>query len=312
MIRLESSLPAVAVGAVARIRVDWFHRVALAILNMSVLEQAVVWQVLSWMIPGDDEGRENDWNELEANKIVLVVSELAVDALASLRKTENGTDCDQYRGDEEANEEAALASEGGAELVVANESDGEGGEEDQKNEEGTGLECETAQEDGVGFVGLLIVLVGLGNTNQCRTENLENSRNNISADEDPEDKLWAKPLAACKSQAAGPVDKAGQANVDGGGDEDWCGDDEEVLNDEVDDIVWVLLCGEGAEGIADDFHQAGKREWDEVPGAELDYSEGVDAEGDEEEDDPSDAKSKGWGVAVGKLAIVRTVVIAKL
>lgn len=165
MIPLISSLPAVAVGAVAWIRVDWLHRVALTILDMSVLEQAVVWQVLPWMVPGDDEGREDDWNELKANKVVLVVGEFAVDALAGLRETENSTDGDEDRGDVEANEETALASEGGAELVVADEGDGEGGEKDQEDEEGACLKCETAQEDGVGLVGLLIVLVGLGNTN---------------------------------------------------------------------------------------------------------------------------------------------------
>lgn len=164
MIRLKSSLPAVAVGAVAWVRVDWLHRVALTILDMSVLEQAVVWQVLSWVVPGDDEGRENDWNELKANKVVLVVGELTVDALAGLRKTENSTDGDEDRGDEEANEETALASEGGAELVVADQGDGEGGEKNEEDEEGASLECKTAQEDGVGLVGLLIVLVGLGNT----------------------------------------------------------------------------------------------------------------------------------------------------
>lgn len=141
---------------------------------------------------------------------------------------------------------------------------------------------------------------------------MENSRDNISANEDPEDQLWAKPLAACESQAARPINKAGKADVNGGGDEDWCGDDEEVLDDEVDDVVWVLLRGEGAEGITDDFHQAGEREWDEVPGTELDDSEGVDAEGDEEEDNACDAESEGWGVAGGKLAIVWPFVVAKL
>lgn len=282
MICLKSSLPAVAVGAVAWIRVDRLHRVALTILNVPILRQTVVWKVFSWVIPGDDEGRENDRNEFKTNEVVLVVGELAIDTLAGLSETENSTDGDEDGGDEEADKEAALASEGGAELVVADEGDGEGGEEDQEDEEGASLECETAQEDGVGLVGLLIVLVGLGNTDQCSTENLEDGRDNISANEDPKDQLWAKPLAASESQAASPVDEAGEADVDGGGDEDWCGDDEEVLDDEVDDVVWILLCGEGAEGITDDFHQAGEREWDEVPGAELYDSEGMDAEGDEE------------------------------
>ena len=64
MIRLKSSLPAVAVGAVAWIGVDRLHRVALAVLNMSILEQTVVWKVLSWVVPGDNESGENDRNEL--------------------------------------------------------------------------------------------------------------------------------------------------------------------------------------------------------------------------------------------------------
>lgn len=199
MIRLKSSLPAVAVGAVAWIRVDWLHRVALSVLNVSILEQALVWKVFPWVVPGDNEDRKNDRNELKANKVVLVVGELAVNSLAGLRKTEDSTDGDEDGSDEEADEETAFASERGAELVFADKGDCEGGEEDEEDKESACLESETSQKNGVGLVGLLIVLVGLRNTDQCRAENLENRRDNISANEDPKDQLWAKPLAASES-----------------------------------------------------------------------------------------------------------------
>ena len=187
-------------------------------------------------------------------------------------------------------------------MVVPDEGDGEGGEEDEEDHECTGLECETAQEDGVRLVGLLVVLVRLADTDQCCAKNLENSRNDIGADEDPKDELWAQPFTASKSQRARPVDEAAEADVDGGGDEDWRGDDEEVLDDEVDNVVWVLLCGERTEGVAYYFHGAGEREGDEVPGAEAHDAEGVDAEGDEEEDYAGDAERERWGVAGRLLA----------
>lgn len=192
-----------------------------------------------------DQDCNGDWDKLERDEVVLVVDQLAVDTLSSLGETEAGTDGDQRGSDPECNEEPSLAAQGWSELWVAVDRNGEGDEEREEDEERCGLECETTEEDVVGAVGGFVISIGLSNTNQSSTEDLENGCDNIGSDEDPENELWSQPLAcmAVELLLTGPPDEAGETDVDGSGDEDWRGNDEEVLYDEVDDVVRVLLGG---------------------------------------------------------------------
>ncbi len=72
------------------------------------------------------------------------------------------------------------------------------------------------------------------------------------------------------------------------------------MDDEVDDGVGVLVGGEGAEDVADDFHNAGKGQGGEVPRAVPEKLEGVEEGGDCEEDDGKDGEGEVRGVAVAE------------
>lgn len=209
------------------------------------LDALTVWKVASWVPDCEDQDSEGDWNELKCNEVVLVVDQLSIDTLSSLRETEAGTDSDQSGGNPERNEEPSLAAQGWTEVWIAVDGDGEGDEQREEDEEGCGLECETSEKDVVRTIGLCVISIRLSNTDQCSSKDLKNGSNNIGSDENPEDKLWLQPFAclAVELLLAGPPDEARETDVDGGGDEDWRGDDEEVLYDEVDDVVWVLLGG---------------------------------------------------------------------
>ena len=72
---------------------------------------------------------------------------------------------------------------------------------------------------------------------------------------------------------------------------------------EVDDGIGVFARGEDAENVADDFHDAGEGEGEEVPGVALEEGEGVEEGGEKEEDDGEDSEGEGGSVAVvGKVS----------
>lgn len=184
-----------------------------------------------------------------------MAGEVAKDALGRLCQPEARTEEDQDGSQKQRQEEPGLALEAGAELGVPDQGDGEEDEEGEVDCEGGGLEPKAAEQDVV--CSRRVPAFRLRHADHCGAGNLQDRRNDVACDEDPEDQLRAHPAAFMRvgALAAGPVDEARETHVDGRGDEDGGGDDEEVLDDEVDDVVRVLLRREGAEGIADDFHQ---------------------------------------------------------
>lgn len=139
---------------------------------------------------------------------------------------------------------------------------------------------EAAEQDGVRR--RRVAALALAGAEQRGAGDLGGGGDDVACDEDAEDGSGAEPGEDEGGLCVGPVDQAGGADVDGGGDEDGGGDDEEVLDDEGDDVVGVPFGGEGAEGVADDFHEAGEGEGEEVPGVVEDFP-GVDQEGEDEE-----------------------------
>lgn len=94
------------------------------------------------------------------------------------------------------------------------------------------------------------------------------------------------------------MDERREDGVDARGEEDGRGDDEEVVEDEVDEIIGVLLGGERARDVADDFEEEADGEGGEVPAAMAEELGRVDDEEDEEESGCEAGEGDGWGVAV--------------
>ncbi len=258
----------------------------------------MVWQIFPWVEPSNNQDSQHNRDEFEADEVMLVIGEFAVNTFRRLSETETGTDGHKEGSDPECENEVALSVEGASEVSILDQGDGEEDEKDKEREESSCLECQSTEEDSVSFISLLVVAVRLSNTNQSCPQDLENCCNHIGSDEHPKDKLRSEDLVSSPALSPRPANKARETDVDGSGDEDRRGDDEEVLHDEVDDIVWVLLCRESAEGVAHYFHQTGEGEGDEVPGLGARDHEGVPDECDEEEDYGCNAEGEGREVSV--------------
>lgn len=93
--------------------------------------------------------------------------------------------------------------------------------------------------------------VRVRNADQRSANNLDHRRHDVAGDEDPENELGPE------RRVARPVwrgaDEYREHSVDGGGKEDRCDDDEEVLYYEVGDAVGIAFCAECACDVADDF-----------------------------------------------------------
>lgn len=99
-------------------------------------------------------------------------------------------------------------------------------------------------------------------------------------------------------RAAETVDKRRENRVDAGRQENGRGDNEEVLNDEVDDVVGILLRRKRARDVTDDFECETDREGGEVPRAMPQELKDVHDGEDEEEDHAKKRESERGGVAV--------------
>lgn len=98
--------------------------------------------------------------------------------------------------------------------------------------------------------------------------------------------------------AAQPADEHREDGVDARGEEDGRGDDEEVVEDKVDEVVGVLFRGEGARAVPDNLKDEADGKGDEPPGFEAHGLGGVDDEVEEEEDGGEDGEGKGGREAV--------------
>jgi hypothetical protein len=94
------------------------------------------------------------------------------------------------------------------------------------------------------------------------------------------------------------VDEGGEDGVDTGGQEDRGGDDEEVLDDEVDEVVRVVLRGKGAGDITDDLKGQADGKRGEVPGAVAEELPDMDDGEDEEDDDAEEGERERGCVSV--------------
>jgi hypothetical protein len=94
------------------------------------------------------------------------------------------------------------------------------------------------------------------------------------------------------------VDESREDGVDAGREENGGGDDKEVLDDEVDEVVWVVLRRESAGDVADDFERETDGEGCEVPGAVAEELPDVDDGEDEEDDDAEEGEGERGCVSV--------------
>lgn len=111
---------------------------------------------------------------------------------------------------------------------------------------------EASKQDIIGLVWRFVV--ALSDANQGRTDNLSDCRNHVARDEKPENELFAQ--AVWTQTLAEDIYQRRERGVDGGGEEDGRHDDEEVLDDEIDDLIWVSDRGWRrleAECVAHDF-----------------------------------------------------------
>lgn len=95
---------------------------------------------------------------------------------------------------------------------------------DQEDREREDLERQTSQEDVVRRCGIFAVRIGYAD--QCCAGDLDNSRNDIAYDEDPEDELRRHGRVFSSVDS---VDHDRYESIDCCGEEDRCDDNEEVL-----------------------------------------------------------------------------------
>jgi len=232
---------------------------------------------------GDDDGRK-----LERAEEDLPRAQLAAETLGRLGQTEDGSQVDHERGDGKGGDEGDEPV--GPQLAAGAED--EDARQDDEHADGEDLVRQTAEQDVVGRGGILAV--GLLDADEGGAGDLGDGGDDVAGDEDPEDDLGREHRVG----ASEPVDQGAQDGVDAGAHEDGGGDDEEVLQDEVDEVVRVLLGREQTRDVADDLEEEADGEGDEVPRAvHVDLCR-VHQEEDEEEDDGQQGERKVGGVAV--------------
>ena len=100
------------------------------------------------------------------------------------------------------------------------------------------MKGQASEEDIVRGGWVLSITLGLAN-GSCPS-NLNTRSNNITCNEKPEDHFGGQ-----RGEAAGvgvSLNQDAEDRVYGGREEDRRYDDEKVLDDKVDDVVWVFLC----------------------------------------------------------------------
>lgn len=108
---------------------------------------------------------------------------------------------------------------------------------------------------------------------QSSTGDLNDDGYDVASDEHPENELRAQPgfTAYVVANVLGPGDEFVDRDIDTGRKEDRRGYNEEVLQDEEDDSVWVLLGRESARDVADNLKGNSHKQWGEVPGSVPDH-----------------------------------------
>lgn len=208
------------------------------------------------MPPPQNQNTQDDRRELQRAEERLMAARIPAYPLGGFGQAENRPQVDQQAADDDGAAELHQATGAGAGGCFARFGQKDE-EEDKKKEEGEDLVDEAGEQDVVGRVGRFVVAFGIAD--QARADHLGDGGDDVAGDEEPEDELLLEAEGA--QILAEGVDQRGEGCVDGGGEEDGSDDDEEVLDDEVDDFVWVPHGGRRglqAECIAYDFEDGGQ------------------------------------------------------
>lgn len=185
----------------------------------------------------------------------------------------------------------------------------ENGCDDDVDAHGKDLVGQAAEQDVVGRRGVLAVR--LHDADEGRAGDLRNGGNDVGDDEEPENGSGRQHRVA--AAALHPVDEHREDGVDAGGEEDGRGDDEEVVEDKVDEVVGVLFRREGARAVPDNLKEQTDGKGDEPPGAEAHGLSRMHDEVEEKVDGGKDGEGKGGREAVDDDGdVVRAVGVGKV
>ena len=147
-----------------------------------------------------------------------------------------------------------------------------------------------------------ILVMGVGSADQCGTGDLNNGGDDVGRDEDPKKssrRQW-------RILSADPVDHDSDESVDGRREEDWCDDNEEVLDHKVRNRVGVSLGRQATEYISDDLHDGPDNDCREIPCSMFQRQIGVSSRGKDEEDGAEYAEGERWTIAVLRSVSMRS------
>lgn len=164
--------------------------------------------------------------------------------------------------------------------------------DDDIDAHGKDLVRQTAEQDIVGRRGVLAVRLALADEGRAR--HLRDGGDHVGDDEEPQDDLGREQGVL----PAEPRDEYREDRVEAGGEEDGRGDDEEVVEHKVDEVVRVFFRGQGACRVAYNLKDEADGKGDEPPGPVADRLRGVEEEMKGEPGGGKDGEGKGRREAV--------------
>lgn len=231
---------------------------------------------------------QSNRSKLEAGKVDLMSLQGAKETLSSLSKTERGTEVDESSGSGERPGESSQAI--AAEIMTG--APEERSRDNDVDAHGEDLVSESTEKNVVGGGGVSVVRLLLAD--EAGAGDLGDRGDDVGDDEEPHDELGREDRVL----AAETPDEHGENGVDARGEEDGRGDDEEVVENKVDQVVRIFLCREGARAVADDFEDEADGEGAEPPGFVADGLRGVDDQVDGEPGDGEAGEDDGGREAV--------------
>jgi len=238
--------------------------------------------------------------KLQPPKKPLMRAQIAKNPLARLRQPKYRPQINQQTRPSQRRKKRIFRPHRRRPLGTSRQGVAECGEEDEEDGEGEGLEGETAEEDVVRHLWGFPIRLRFPNTRRAR--NLHNGRHHIRRHKRPQHNPRPKPPPPfpppAHLPALRPHNQPTQTNIDTRTNEHRRRHDHKILHDEIDNVVGVAAGGEGAEGVADCFENAGEGEGEEVVGFVFEEGAGVEDGGEGEEGDGEDAEGEGGDVAV--------------
>lgn len=226
--------------------------------------------------------------KLQNGKVNLVRLQLSKQSLRSLSQTERSTHVHQARRNgKHARKTRQFASSHGA-----SGSEEERAGNNDKHPHREDLVRQPTEEDVIGSRGILM-LGGLG-ANHRRTSDLGDGSDDIRRDEEPHDELWRQEGIL----GAETRNERRQNGVDARGEEDGRGNDEEVVEDKVNEVVGVLLGRQAARHVSHNLEEQADGEGGKPPAAVSCSLDAVDHHEGGEPDRGEDGEGKGRREAV--------------